>query len=360
MADIAKRLQNRVDRLVEVIHTDTPAMARLDQLPWLILLARQKWIRQPQTWRPPRGSNRQKREDLARHLLVTFPVPSFLWGALDIRPNALARVPVEDEWAVSILASVGRGVSLRTLVGTPVLPIPLTRRMCHHFLRAKADTTPIAALRRAQVVGHGGSLCLAVALGKTRLGRLHGVRPETGEPFWDSVIAWLCRAGAGELHPRRLDGLLGWIEVQARDAAANRGHFSLRGRSMSALLADMDKFALRIKRTAGNHFPASGLRPLVGDPWSIREILTPGELHDEGEAMAHCAWSYRELLRNRKVAIWSLRRCGKRVATVEVALGTSRVVQARRKANRPCDPEALAVIEAWARSNDLAVDLGWR
>jgi len=357
LAGVAAKTSNRVVRLVRALHPESPSLTRPNQLPWLVLLARQPWVRKPEDWITAWADTRGRRRRFAAYLLEKFPVPRFLFQAFEIRPVQLARVPVEDEWAVKILAHVGRGRSLRSLVGTTALPTPLTRRMCHLFLCAKSELAPVVALRMAQVAAHGGPSELAVKLGQTRLGRLHAVDGVTGEPFWDDVISWLCRRRASwDLDDRRLDVLLAFAELRARE---NGGANILRGRTPSSVLDEMDRCALRELRRDGDAFPTSGLWGYDSGPWTIEEILTPGALHDEGDAMSNCVWTYKALVEDRKVSLWSLCFRGHRLATVEVALGSGRVVQARRKTNRSCSADELRVIGVWARSNGLEVDLEW-
>mgnify|MGYP006979932034 CR=1 FL=1 len=181
LAGVDATTKAKVQQLVTVLGDKAPSLARCEMLPWFLLLARRPWHRAPDRWRPPGGSDRRKRDQLALHLLTAYPVPAFLVRSLDVDPLPVARIPVEDEWAVELLAWVGQGRSLRQ-VPAHVLPTPLTRKMAHRFLQATASTAPIAALRQAQVAAYGGSRGLARRLLGTRLGVLRGSDVHTGEP----------------------------------------------------------------------------------------------------------------------------------------------------------------------------------
>ena len=267
--------RRRVEQIIRSVARVAPGLADVDELPWYLLLARQPWARGPRDWRPEGGSRRRQRDAFALHLLTRFPVPPFLVRALDVEAVALARVPVEDEWAVSLLSRLGQGVSPRSLVGSACLPAPLTRRMVRDFLGATASTEPIAALRTAQVVGLGGPRALARTLLRTRLGRLHGPDADTGEPFWQAVLAWVCaRSALHGLRAEPLDQLLGWIEASQRLAVAKGASWSLKGRTADSALRDAADWSAHRASIRGEVFPPSGLLPLDEAPVQYRNVLT--------------------------------------------------------------------------------------
>jgi len=353
LAGVDRPTTKRVQQLLYVVGEQVPSMARCELLPWLLLLARRTWHRPPSSWRAPGGSDRRKRDDLAKHLLTAFPVPAFLVRALDVDPLPVARVPLEDEWAVRLLSWIGQGRSLRK-VPSEVLPTPLTRQMAHRFLSSTAATTPISALRHAQVLGHGGTPTLARRLLRTRLGVLRGSDPQVGEPFWDRVIAWL--AGRPALWEGELDHVLGWVESAQREATADGRALVLRGRTDHAVQAAARSWWARQQPPRG-HFPMSGLQPLAYESWEVVELDTPEALREEGRAMSHCVGTYVGLARKRRVSLWSIRQHKERLATVEVALPAAAVVQAKAKANRAISAQADSVLRMWARHNHLRLRL---
>ena len=358
LAGVGESIRQRVRQILRVVAREIPAVATSAELGWFLLLAEPSWVRRPDGFRAPSGSTRRKRDALAEHLLVRYPVPAFLLRALDHDPLAVARVPVEDRWAVSLLASVGQGAPLRSLVNSAMLPTPLTRRMCHAFLAAPADARPVEALRFAQVEGFGGTRELARKLSRTRLGELRGPDPQVGEPFWHRIVGWLCaRPDFARLPDRELSGVLGWFEASQRRALATDRVFHLKGRTTASVMRDAERWQAQQRRVCEEMFPASGLVPHQEGVTRITEIGSLPELVEEGEEMHHCATSYRRLLRKGKVALFSLREGSRRVATIEVALGAMEVVQAKRAANRLCRPPELAVIRRWAAENRLTMAL---
>lgn len=356
LAHVPAGRQRRVLRLVALLVDRAPALVRVGLLPWYLLIAQQPWVRDPAAWSAPGGSERRKRDALANWLLARFPVPPFLLRALDVCEIPVARVPVEDEWAVGLLAWVGRGKPLRQLSGTPELPTPLTRRMCHLFLRARAATSPVEALRQAQVRGLGGDRSLADALVQTRLGRLRGGDARTGEVFWHGVLAWIvARPALGALAAPELDRVLAWIEAEVREAAVASKSWSLKGRTPDSVFRETDAWWALQAPAMHEAFPDSGLVPVVSTGWSWHPLRTPAEVRIEATVMRNCAAHYVGLLRRGKVALWSLRRGRRQHATVEVALGAGRVVQAKGRLNAPIDAEGRSRLGEWAAHNRLTV-----
>lgn len=354
LASMPAAVTARVEGLLRVLAEQAPELAVSERLPWFLLLARQPWQRPLGQWRAPGGSTRRKADALVAHLLARFPVPPFLLRALDLDLVAIARVPEEDEWAVRVLAWVGAG---RSLAKAPpeVLPTPLTRRTVHAFLGATARTAPIRALRRAQLAAHGAPAGTVRAVLQTRLAVLRGPDPGVGEPFWDTILAWYAaRPGLYELDGPALERVFAWVEAEQRLALADGRHLVLKGRPLDAVRRQVEAWHAA-RRPPSGAFPPSGLAPWAEGPWTLTELVTPQALRQEGTAMAHCVGAYVGLARKRRVSLWSMRLDGQRHATVEVALPTARIVQAKRKANQPIEAEARAVLRRFARASKLTL-----
>lgn len=347
LANVDADTQNKVSRLCQSLARHLPMYVSCEWLPWLLLLSLQEWVRPVERLHLPGGSLRRKREAVAQHLLTRYPVPPFLLRALDVDPLAVARVPLEDKWAVDVLAHVGRGGSLRDLAGTDAFPAPLTRAMCHLFLDATAETPPIAALRRAQVRGAGGPASLAARLMATRLGELHGPDRKVGEPYIQQIIGWLCRRpGLHDAEATVLDAVIAWALERHRSDE----RFSLEGRTEASVRREVERFlvARTLAEDPKDELPDAGVPAWDEGGWSVLPILRRRDLWEEGDEMHHCVAMYTNLVRKRKVAVYSLRREGSRVATIEVALGAGAVVQAKRFGNAPLYEEAVDVLRTWA------------
>ncbi len=82
-------------------------------------------------------------------------------------------------------------------------------------------------------------------------------------------------------------------------------------------------------------------------------LVTRNDLEAEGTAMSNCVGSYHEQVVYGQVMLFSVRRNGERVATVEVGPASTRqrivVQEMKAKGNRDCAPEVVDIAERWAR-----------
>ncbi|MEZ4401812.1 MAG: PcfJ domain-containing protein [Kofleriaceae bacterium] len=323
---------------------------RFDQVDALINLAR--WWREvrasPTSWPGRSGHPLVVIDDLQRHLFGLYPTPRFL-----ARVWFPAAGDEGDAWRGRLLA-YGRGTSLRKLG----LPIALTRGMARHFI-ATADEVPVSvALRRAQVLGLGGSPALARAVAATRLGRAF-----VDEPYWRAALAWLA-ARSSELPIDQVASVIDYLE-QVRAVSPVP---PVVGRTVASLLRQ--SVAWQVSR---GRVPV-GARAWVAAGWAERDEREAGdgqaavwwhvvELRDaaalalEGHALRHCVYGYRFSCQRGRASIWSLRRSvgspgepgrARAVATIEVEPRTGTIVQLRGRANRPVRGPGVDVIRRWA------------
>ncbi|MCA9489562.1 MAG: PcfJ domain-containing protein [Myxococcales bacterium] len=357
LARVRSDVRGRVEKLLKVLDAQAPALCSVDQLPWLLLLAGERWVRPADGFVSTASTVAQARDAVAAYLLARYPVPPFLLRALDVAPLAVARVPDEDRWAVAALAAVGRGQSLGDLAGTSVLASPLTRRMCHLFLRAGPAWTPIRALRHAQVVGFGGRPGLVDLLLHTTLGAYRGDHPWVGEPFWHRVIEWACaRPWVTDLDPAGLQDVLSWLESEQWEACARGEELCLSGRTEASVARSVEAWRALRDASRRGRFPASGIPAWTEDAWSITALDTPAALVEEGSRMRHCVGMYERLAASGKVALFSLRKAGVPRLTIEVVLATRHVVQAKGACNRMPNQDEAHALGRWANVSLLAVD----
>ncbi|MGA9038964.1 MAG: PcfJ domain-containing protein [Terriglobales bacterium] len=327
------------------------------------------WLRPVEQWKPRTHNSRRQFSSLANHLLAKYPVPGFMDSAwfLGNTPEAQR----QQEW----FKQIGSGKSPRQLD----LPVTLTRRMVHHFLRGPADCTVEAALRWAQVLGLGGSARLAEAILGSRL-----ATDFSHEEFWTSVIRWLIAVpmlDTGQIGP-----IVDYIHhqkfepQQSAGAAEGSGSgppqpdFSIQGRTAASILRQIREWHEDLRKAPQKtqltwHECGTGQLDWTegsdasGDlrHWTIQEILTRTDLFNEGRTMRHCVASYEHSCVSGLSAIWSMgleRNHGrrKRVLTVEVAIHRKAVCQVRGKANRLPTEKEMEILRRWAAREGLAVD----
>jgi PcfJ-like protein len=106
-------------------------------------------------------------------------------------------------------------------------------------------------------------------------------------------------------------------------------------------------------------YPVPAFMTSVTRIWTIRELLSSGELFREGLAMQHCVASYVRACAGRTSSIWSIRFDDqvrrRRVMTIEVDLKGRVICQARRQRNARPSGKAREILERWARHERLTI-----
>ncbi len=331
------------------------------------------WLRPVEQWNPHTHNSRRQFSSLARHLLAKYPLPSFM-DSVWFRGNT-PEAEFQQEW----FKEIGRGKSPRQLD----LPVTLTKRMVHYFLRGPADYTVEAVLRWAQVRGIGGNNRLAEAVLGSRL-----ATDFSHEEFWTSVIRWLIASAMLDMnqvapivdyiHHQKFEPQQSDMSAEPSGSGPLQPDFSIQGRTPGSLVRQIRKWHedLRKERqTTPVMWDRCGTGPLdwtegsaaAGDlrHWTIAEILSRRDLFLEGSAMRHCVASYEQSCISGRSAIWSLgmqwnqgRR--KRVLTVEVAVGRKAICQARGRANRSPAGKEMEILRRWAAQEGLTLDDGVR
>jgi len=301
-------------------------------------------VRYPDDWPGASGHPLRVVHDLASHWFGRYPVPRFLasaWFGEDTAGAAERR-----RWFVAH----AQGQRFRSLA----LPIAMTRRMEHSFLRTPDHLSVDQALRRAEVLGLGGSAELAEAILATRLAEQFD-DPER----WRVALIWLVGCG-DEVDFTQLPPLVDYLQ-------ANLAVVDLRGRtfrSVMRLVRDWHGWLGRT-RTRRVSWPRSrwqGMRvpvaPRPDEPrrgeWTITELTSSDELAHEGRSLRHCVVGYAQRCAGGHSSIWSLRHrwddegTGRPVLTIEISPGSGMIVQVRGRANHPASGQPLELVCRWA------------
>lgn len=342
----------QIDRCSSILKDDrfVPAVIRLAE-------HGSYWIRPPEAWKP-RTKNRSKQfASLARHLFARYPVPTFLdqaWFGESEAPRNWFRL-------------IGGGANIRQASD---FPVPLTKKMSHHFLEAPDDYSIGAAIRWAQIRTLGGDRALADAIAATRMTEVF-----VDDSFWLSVIRFFVQNPMLDLRyvgpivdyvwNLRFEPTVEFAEHGVgREGPPVQPNFSLRGRTVETLLREVEQWHtelaererpnLQWSKSSIDDFqfedgPADSPRL-----WEIRELLSTQELMDEGRCMLHCVVSYDLSCARGRSSIWSLRLTEdgqtERRLTVEIVLPEKEIRQARGRRNRLPTEEERSVINRWEQS----------
>jgi hypothetical protein len=306
------------------------------------------FVRAPEDWTGAEGHPLGVIDSLASHLFGRYPTPRFLASAW-FGTGAPARQE-RRRWFIAH----ARGKRFRSLA----LPVAMTRRMEHFFLRTPDHLSIDPALRRAEVLGLGGTPELADALLATPLAERFE-QPER----WRVVLAWLVSCG-DSVQLAQIRPLHDYLQ-------ARLGQVELGGRSFSAVMREVAEWHGMLAAQRGRLRTWSPSRwnamALVASErrraeWKIVELLDSRELVYEGRAMRHCVATYVHACASGHSSIWSLRHrwldedASRSVLTVEVRPRTRTIVQLRGRANSRPSGFPLEVVRRWAAREGLRID----
>lgn len=305
---------------------------------------RRDFVRPPESWTGAAGHPRAVIDALANHLFGKYPMPRFL---------ASVWFGNHDDRMRCVIAHA-RGQAFRKLP----LPIPFTRQMEHHFLRTPDHVEFGPAMRRAEVLGLGGSPELAHVMGTTALGERF-----TDGDLWRKALAWLVRCGDA-VDRTQVDALVDYL-------TANLHTVSLRGRTFASVMRLVAGWheQLAAERRAMLSWPRSRWREMTLEAsdgrrqleWTIVEILDTRALIDEGRRMRHCVATYARRCRLDESRIFSLRyracedELVRSVITIEVYPRRREIVQLRGPANSRPTGDALSLVRRWAAREGLVL-----
>lgn len=359
----------------------------------LVAMLEPFWLRPAASWQRPDGDDRAQFASLLEHLFVRYPVPRFLLEGVDWVADRFTW-----KWLLWLVL-MGSGASMVRAgrrIGWWVNSAFLGQLMS---VPAQLDAT--SACTWAEVLRLGGSETLADALCNDPsfrldptevdmpdapraepLLRLSDMQPwqvhqmERGRAehfrfrqFWQATVEWLVRNESG-LPLEQLGHILAWANhefteqqrasYQATDANETAGQpqiaapaFSWKGRTLAATMRAANEYQERLRRRRGpnQHWTARGwdwqATVETNVIWSVHELISSDELYDEGDAMHHCVGAYDWHCVAGDSAIFSLRRDGFRILTIEIDSETRDIRQAYGACNRRATPTEMEVVYRW-------------
>ncbi|MDE0484572.1 MAG: PcfJ domain-containing protein [Candidatus Poribacteria bacterium] len=325
----------------------------------------ESWIRPLDTWQVKRHNSDRQFGELLHHLFVAYDVPSFM-DSVWLTENGMYQ-----NWYIHI----GAGQNIRT---APGIPVALTKKMAHHFLRAPKQYSVEEAIRWGQVHALGGDKRLMDALRGTRmLGNFKN------DEFWLNVIRFFIAnpmLDVSHVHPiidyiwnQKYENQRVFVERGvAEEIDPPQPNFSMNGRTPNTLLRQVNEWHRRLgKATRGGSFqwPRSEIGEFhfrVGSEkkgnlryWHIRELLSTDELIYESRKMNHCVSSYARSCYTGKKSIWTVEsedENGRHKAlTVEISRPDNLIRQVRGKRNRLPTLAEKYLLERWAAEEILEI-----
>ena len=333
-----------------------------------LALQTHKFIRPLHSWMPPDGNSRQIFTSLVQHLLLKYQTPDFMFSVW-LQPVSES-AKNQQMWHIGM----SRGLSIRRMN----VSFRMTRRMESIFLHAPAHFTVEEAMRYSQILGLGGDRNLAKAILATHLGREFA-----HEEFWEKVIHFFINNQNMNLDfVNPIVDFLNHMKFVKREVVADdrtivmnppRPDLSIKGRSFNSIMRMVNlwhKETSRSKNIPSVSWRKSSIREFVNLEeihgsdgnrrqriWSISQLLSAAQLHDEGRKMGHCAGSYYMSCYRGKTTVWSMKLEAaefiKRVMTIEVDPHSRIIRQARAKYNRRPKNASMNILKKWAAKENL-------
>ena len=325
----------------------------------------ESWLRSVEGWQVKKHNRDRQFSELARHLLAAYEVPLFMDCAW-FNGNE-----THQNW----FKHIGIGQNIRT---APDIPIPLTKKMAHHLLKAPKHYTIEEALRWSQVHALGGDRYLADALRETRL-----TRNFSNDDFWLNVIRFFIANPM--LDVSHVNPIVDYIWDQkyenrrvfvergvAREIEPAQPNFSMRGRTPETLLRQVEEWHRQLGRESKGrelewtrsqigefHFMEGSEQLRNMKFWSIRELLSSDELIDEGRTLQHCVRTYARSCHTGQSSIWTMEiedENGRRkILTIELSPRQKLIRQVRGKRNRLATPKEKDLLERWSAQEGLRI-----
>ena len=323
----------------------------------------ESWLRSVETWKVKKHNRGRQFSELARHLLAAYEVPFFM-DSVWFNGNV-----THQNW----FKHIGTGQNIRTASD---MPVPLTKKMAHYFLKAPRHYTIAEALRWGQVHALGGDKYLADALRGTRL-----TETFSNDDFWINVIRFFIANPM--LDVSHVNPIIDYIWHQkyenrrvfiergvAREIGPAQPNFSMRRRTPETLLRQVEAWHGELGRVSKSRelewygSEIGEFHLLEGSEearnmkfWSIRELLSSDELIDESQALRHCVSTYARSCHNGRSSIWSMEiedENGRRkILTIEVAPREKVIRQVRGRRNRLATPKEKNLLGQWAEQEGL-------
>jgi hypothetical protein len=329
------------------------------------------WIRPLRDWRKPSHNIGRQFRSLVRHLIARYDVPAFLDAAW---LGGLTADAVQYQGWYKHIAS---GRNIRT---APDLPVPLTKKQAHHFLRAPDDFDIPSAFWWARIIDLGGDERLVRSILTTRVGTSFDV-----DEFWLSVLRFF--AANPMLDPAHHGPIVDFLRHQKFEPSVPnpiaggpgepplipaQPNLSMKGRTPESVLRAMREWHRSLAqgraKTIAVSWGPSGFPDFVhedgagedGRLYRIVELLSSSELFAEGRAMRHCVASYADSCASGRTSIWSMRKSiesGRviRLATIEVSNKQRTIVQVRGRCNRLPTKGELAILQGWSEADGPAL-----
>ncbi len=316
-------------------------------------------VRPVDSWEPPKSQRPDKvLASFLRHTFVQYQMP---------RPLLTSFAQDEPERGLYLqFCHIAAGHNFREM---PHLPAPVSKKTAHLALHAPDEINwrEVPALACLHAMGFPRVQAIIIA---QRLDNDFVFNPEHRH-FWFFLLQ-----NPG-LQFKEILKMLRFYEDQSKPKVAVKHPkypivaeiaplypgIKFKGTTPAAVRRRMAVWDALVKQVQNSirvtELPVSKIRPMghsIGeDKISISQITVPGELLQEGRAMSHCVGTYLDSCLFGHCTIWSVRKNGERLATLELRK-EKQIAQIRGKCNTYPGDVVVQLVQKWAKKEGLKLN----
>lgn len=310
------------------------------------------WLRGPESWTPESGAH------ILDHLFTAYDVPSFLNEQWFPNHNGgFGRDYIPFKWICWYLI-IGQGGSLKK--ASEYFGWNISNKF-QHFLKDAPNTDyPMESCLYAEIRRLGGNQQDFMRIMYSRSLVIDPTERTSDEPyrrFWKNTVVWLIR-NRESISDEESNLIIDWALHRYTEATRNgiEAEFTWKGRTVNNVLAASEEYLASrylpswIGYQWEGHYWDWTFTDGKDNTWDFVELTNGKQLYEEGRIMRHCVGTYAGRCASGTSAIFSLKKNGNRVITIEISPKFRILVQCLGKGNRRPSEEESKVTKQWLSS----------
>ncbi|PRX54960.1 PcfJ domain-containing protein [Flagellimonas meridianipacifica] len=307
------------------------------------------WLRDPKSWTPESGKH------ILDHLFIVYDVPVFLkeqW--FPNRNDGFGRKYIPFKWICWYLI-IGQGGSLKK--ASKYFGWNISNKFQHFLLGAPNTDYPMESCLYAEIYRLGGNQQDFMRVMYSRSLVIDPTERTHDEPyhrFWKNTLVWLI-SNREAISDEESNLIIAWALHRHTEATRNadEGEFTWKGRTLNNVLTASEEYEASryLPSWIGYHWESHDWDWTFMDgrdnTWDFVELINGKQLYEEGQSMHHCVATYAGRCASGTSAIFSLKKNGNRVITIEISPKLRILVQSLGKGNRRPTGEESNMIRRW-------------
>lgn len=315
---------------------------------WACLLS-PFWLRSPQTWTKDGGKH------IINHLFTLYDVPEMLLQQWTLSEGH-RRKYIPFKWICWYII-IGQGGSLKK--ASKLFGWNVSSKFQHFLLHAPNTIYPMESCLYAEIHRLGGNQLDFMRLMYSRTLVIDPTEHSCDtsySTFWKNTVLWLIR-NRETISDEESGLIIDWAVHRYTESRRNRdqGDFDWKGRRVNNVLESSREYVAQLTTPSwiGHEWKGQGwdwsFTDGKNDVWDFVELTNGKQLFEEGTYMRHCVSYYSGRCASGASAIFSLKKNGNRVITIEVNPKSCALVQSLGKANRRPNIEETGIVKLWIK-----------